>query len=300
MSHRLSPYLLSLLALAAVASLASAQSYPCGTSAGTNCRALIPDYNAPIAHVDSVITVVPSGACASQPVSRAGVQVNVLHDWRTEVGIQLLDPATTAATLQSGVVASGITYPTEDIHQLWLAPALVGSTAAGAWTLRLNDVDNSGYGALDDWTLYLVCGPIPVVTITASDPLSAEDPLDTGTFTITRSVVTAAALDVSLLISGTAGAGDYAPLAVVVTIPANQASVTLVVTPVLDALNEAAETVIATLDTAALYSNGAPSEATVVLYDTLAQVPALDRHGLAALMALLALAGVFLLRSRQA
>jgi subtilisin-like proprotein convertase family protein len=300
MSQRLRPCLLALLALTLVGSFAWGQAYPCTTSGGTNCRAIIPDQGPPPVPLDSVINVVASGACATLPTSRVSLDVAVRHDWRPEVGIQLTSPGAVTATLKSAAPASGINYPEEDYEQFHLAPSLVGGSAAGAWTLSLTDIDNSGYGALDDWTLYLICGPIPSVTIVASDPLAIENPLSTGAFTVTRSVVTTEALDVPLLITGTAAAGDYQALPVIATIPANQASVQVLVTPIPDALTEVSETVIATVDASGLYSVGAPSAATVTIYDQpLQEIPALGHAGFAALAALLAAGGVWLLRSRQ-
>jgi hypothetical protein len=165
----------------------------------------------------------------------------------------------------------------------------------------LNDIDNSGYGALDDWTLYLVCGAIPSVTIAAPDDQAIEVPLSTGAYRITRSVVTSAPMEVQLLYSGTATAGDYVALPATVTIPANQASVDLTVTPNPDPWDESPETVIATLGSSPLYDIGSPSAATVTILDESATpIPLLDPVGLVALMALLALVGAWLLRSRQA
>lgn len=301
MSHRLRPCLLALLALTLVGSFAWGQAYPCTTSGGTNCRAIIPDQGPPPVPLDSVINVAASGACATATVSRVALDVTVRHDWRTEVGIELINPGLAATTLKAATPGSGLSYPEEDYQQFHLAPTLVGGSATGAWTLRLTDLDNSGYGALDDWTLYLVCGAVPVVTIAATDPVAIENPLSTGFFTVSRSVVTAEALTVPLLITGTAGAGDYLALPAFVTIPANQASVQVIVTPFVDALTEVPETVIATVGASGLYTVGAAATATVTIYDQPQQeIPILDHAGLAALAALLAAAGVWLLRSRQA
>lgn len=302
MSHRIRPCVLALLALTLVGSVASGQVYPCTTSGGTNCREIIPDQGLPVVPLDSVITVVPTGACLSQAVSLVSADVAVRHDWQNEVGIQILNPALASVTLKTGVFQDGQSYPDDDFEQSFVGIPLTGGTAAGAWTLRLTDIDNSGYGALDDWTLYLVCGPVPVVTITAVDAVAIENPLATGYFLVTRSVVTAEALDVPLVVTGTAGAGgDYVALPVIATIPANQASVQILVTPVADALAEGSETVIVTLASSALFTVGTPSSAFVTIFDQpQAEIPALGFAGLASLAALLAAAGAWLLRTRQA
>ncbi|RPI62696.1 MAG: hypothetical protein EHM48_03680, partial [Planctomycetaceae bacterium] len=105
------------------------------------------------------------------------------------------------------------------------------------------------------------------VTITATDA-SAAEPSDTGTFTVTRSGYTGAALTVNYNISGTATNGtDYTTLGGTVTIPSGQTTATITVTPTDDATSESTETAIVTLASGTDYTVGSPSAATVNITD---------------------------------
>ncbi|MGB7219547.1 MAG: Calx-beta domain-containing protein, partial [Vicinamibacterales bacterium] len=109
-----------------------------------------------------------------------------------------------------------------------------------------------------------------LVTVVATDPNASEVGADTGTFTISRTGDTALALQVSYTLSGTATRGpDYNAVLGPITIPAGQASTTVTVTPILDALGaEGAETVVLTATAAANYSLGTPASATVTITDS--------------------------------
>lgn len=108
----------------------------------------------------------------------------------------------------------------------------------------------------------------PIVSLSANDPNASEPGSDTGSFTITRSGSTSAALTVNFSVSGTATAGtDYGALASPVTIPAGASSAVLTVTPLDDALVEGDETVVVTLANSVAYTVGSPSTATVTIAD---------------------------------
>lgn len=84
----------------------------------------------------------------------------------------------------------------------------------------------------------------PVVTVTATDAIASEPGSNTGTFTITRTGGTTAALTVNYRAAGTATSGlDYTALPGSVTIPAGQPSATVTVTPLNDSIGEGTETV---------------------------------------------------------
>ena len=107
------------------------------------------------------------------------------------------------------------------------------------------------------------------MTIVASDSSATEAGPTTGTFTVTRTAVSPPApLTVRYTVAGTATAGsDYTTLTGSVIIPAGSNSAVITVTPVNDALIEAAETVVVTLSPAATYLVGTPSAATVTITD---------------------------------
>jgi hypothetical protein len=112
------------------------------------------------------------------------------------------------------------------------------------------------------------------VTIAATDANAAEKPLDTGTFTVTRSGSSTTALVVSYSVAGTATAGtDYTALSGTVTIAANATSATITVTPIDDTIAEGNETVIVTLTSGTGYTVGSPGSATVTIADDEAPSP---------------------------
>jgi hypothetical protein len=105
------------------------------------------------------------------------------------------------------------------------------------------------------------------VTILATDPTAAEPGTDTGTFTISRTGSTAAALTVNLAITGTATSGaDYVNISNTVVIPAGAATLAVPVIAVDDTIPEPVETVIATL-MPGIYTIGASASATVSIFD---------------------------------
>jgi uncharacterized protein YkwD len=118
----------------------------------------------------------------------------------------------------------------------------------------------------------------PAVSIVATDPDAGETGPDKATFTVTRSVVTDKPLTVSYSVSGKAANGtDYARLAGTVTIPANQASASIGVSPVDDAKYEGPETVILTLRSAtAYYLDPAQKTATATIQDNELQPDAFE------------------------
>jgi hypothetical protein len=113
-------------------------------------------------------------------------------------------------------------------------------------------------------------GPVPVLTLVATDPNASEVGPDTGTFTITRTGSLAEAVFVGYSVSGSANAADYGNLTNSVTIPAGQATATVVVTPINDGSAEGPETVVLTLLDRVSYLLGAPVSATVTITEAAA------------------------------
>ena len=106
----------------------------------------------------------------------------------------------------------------------------------------------------------------PVVTIVATDASAAEAGPDTGTFTITRTGPTTAALRVTFTPTGSAQGGvDYVALGSQVFIPIGSSTVTLTVTPIADGLTESNETVNVFLTANSGLTVGTPGSATVVI-----------------------------------
>ena len=116
-------------------------------------------------------------------------------------------------------------------------------------------------------TYGLAWNAVTNVSIAATTPNAAEYGLAPGTFTVTRSGALKDALTVAYTVSGNASAAaDYAGLSGTVTIPANQASANIVVSPIADALAEGDETVTVTL-ASGLAATFASANATVTIGD---------------------------------
>jgi hypothetical protein len=135
-------------------------------------------------------------------------------------------------------------------------------------TINSNHVNN-GWEAIDavqlqGWDQM----PPATVTIAATDSAAAENPLDTGTFTVTRSN-TDGVLIVSYSIdpSSTAGVSDYESLSGSVQIANGQSSATIILTPVDDLDEEGDETLTLTLVADVAYQVGSPASATVTISD---------------------------------
>ena len=120
----------------------------------------------------------------------------------------------------------------------------------------------------DAWSAPASSFAILNVRLEATDPSAAELNEDPGTFTVTRSVVTADPLTVNFTVAGSATEGDdYVTLARSVVIPPNQSNATVTVTPIQERVrNEGPETVSLTLATGS-YIIHAQSNDTVTIAD---------------------------------
>jgi gliding motility-associated-like protein len=110
--------------------------------------------------------------------------------------------------------------------------------------------------------------PDPVATITASDGTAAENPLDTGEYTVSLDQVnnTGSAITVGYTVGGTATSGaDFNALLGTVSIADGQQTGTILLTPIDDAAIELNETVTVTLSAGAGYTVGAPASADVTI-----------------------------------
>ncbi len=114
-------------------------------------------------------------------------------------------------------------------------------------------------------------GP-PTVTVVATDASAGEGGGNTGTFTVSRTGSTTAALTVNYQVGGTATPGqDYAALSGSVPIASGAASAPINVAPIADAVLEASETVVVTLTSSASYAVGSPSNGTLTIADARAR-----------------------------
>jgi len=123
-------------------------------------------------------------------------------------------------------------------------------------------------GAITTHTVSITDDNAPVIAVAASTPEAIEDS-SSGLFTISRvGGAGSLAITVQYTLGGTAVSGtDFNALSGTVLLPANQASVSIPVTPVADTAPEPDKTVILTLTANPNYEIGLSHEATVTILD---------------------------------
>ncbi len=132
--------------------------------------------------------------------------------------------------------------------------------------------------AVDDVSLInLDNDALPNITVTAIASEAAEGS-GSGTFSITRSGSTAAALNIFYSLGGSATEGsDYPAATGNISIPIGQSSASFNITPSNDTQRENNETVVITLLDNAFYMVNNPASATITILDNLSiQVPSLN------------------------
>jgi len=158
----------------------------------------------------------------------------------------------------------GDAHPSDPIHlvagQWYYIEALQkegggGDNLAVAWT---RPGESPSVPIPGQYLVPAASDPLPdaVVSVEATDPDAAEDGTDPGRFTLTRTGGTEGDLLVYYTLTGSAGSGDYDPVADYAIIPAGQEWVTVDVTPVDDGNNEGDETVVLNLAPGTLYNVG--------------------------------------------
>ena len=187
------------------------------------------------------------------------------------------DTATTLIDLPVEInVAANDSDPDNNLDPTTTNTICVGCASPTSGTLvnqldgRFTYTPNAGYEGPDTFT-YEVCDlgglcdtavvsvtvdapPLPVISISATDPTATETPSDTATFTISRTGSTTGPLTVAYTTSGTATEGsDYPTLTGTATIADGQATTTIEILPIDDVDLEITETVIVTVTPDALY-----------------------------------------------
>ncbi len=155
-----------------------------------------------------------------------------------------------AVSLEVTPVADGVPEETETVNLTIVAGPgyLAESNATG--TVDIKDV------------------PLPTVTVTTIDSIASEVAGDDGAITLKRSGSRTFPLEVDLSVSGTATEGeDYAALATSAIIPAGEGTITIVISPEADAVQEDTETVILTVTEQAHYTLGSADTGIVSITD---------------------------------
>ena len=188
------------------------------------------------------------------------------------VGFSLSGTATSASdysvlsgsvTIPTGALSATITLtPIDDVLVETNETAIVTLSGNAAYTLGATTTATATIVSDD------VAPTLPTVTLSTTDAAAAEANRDPGTFTVTRSGATTAALTVNYSISGTATNGtDFDNLTGSVVIPAGATSATITVRPADDSIIDANETTIVTLSGNSSYILGATTVGTVTITD---------------------------------
>lgn len=182
------------------------------------------------------------------------VVVTPLNEGIPDLAKRVIVPAfgTTAAGRDIAFDAAG------NLHIVSSGFALYRAFSPGGTTVATTTSDGQ----------FTVSTPQSTVTVTASTATTAEGSGTPGEFIVTRDGSTVGALAVTVAFSGTASNGaDYTTLATTVTIPDGQASATVPVASIEDAIPEAAETVVLAIQGSDIYTAGSPGTATVTITD---------------------------------
>ncbi|NLH74795.1 MAG: PKD domain-containing protein [Verrucomicrobia bacterium] len=117
-------------------------------------------------------------------------------------------------------------------------------------------------------TVTIADNDLPLVTITATQPVGSESGSVTAVMMVTRAGDMTRELTVNYLVSGTAVSGrDYRALPGAVTIPAGQPSAAIVVTPRDNGIRDGGNTVQVFISDSPTYNVGYPNAATVFIQD---------------------------------
>jgi hypothetical protein len=217
------------------------------------------------------VTVVASDALAAE----AGPDPGTFTITRTGViALPLVVGLTVGGTATAGAdyaaLPATVTFPSEEGTAVLTVTPVPDALVEGVETVVLTVAEGTGYvpGPASHATVAIGDAALASVTVTASDAAAAERQTEPGAFTVSRSGPTAEPLVVTVTVGGTASAGaDYQAIPASLTIPAGEASATVVVAPVDDAEPEGAETVTLTVAPGAGYAPGLPATATVGIAD---------------------------------
>jgi hypothetical protein len=261
-----------------VLSLASSSNYTIGSQSnatvtiedGTTLPTVI------IRAVDSLAieppTAVASPNTGTFVISRSGGDLSLPLTVNLSIG------GTATNGIDYSFIPSSFTIPAGQTSTTITITPLFDTTIEGNETVILSLASSTNYtiGSANTATIKIQdTVNLPTVTIVATDATATEPslsllpPTDTGLFTITRSGGDISVpLTVNLSIGGTATNDvDYFLINNTVTIPANQPSVTIPISPKFDTIVEGNETVILTILSNPNYTIGSASSATVTIQD---------------------------------
>lgn len=223
----------------------------------------------------AVVNISASDSMAAELGTDPGVLV-ISRNYNTStltVGFTLSGTATAGSDYTS--VSNTISLPVGgDSSKAVIIVPVDDSTAEGSETVIASLEAGSGYskGSSTQATVTISDNDVPAtpsVTVAASDASASEVGLDQGVFTVTRTLSTASAINVTFTIGGNAtSATDYTAIGGNVLLPASVASANVIVSPLADNDSEGTEDVTLTLSAPAdAYTLGSTTSATVTIAD---------------------------------
>lgn len=252
--------------------LSSSASYDIGTPASATVTIADDD-------VMPVVTITATDADASEAGSNAG-QFTVARTGSTSSALTVSYAISGTATngTDYSVLSGSVTIGIGSSSALITVTPVNDTVYEGNETVILTLSGSASYevGTPSSSTLTIADDDKPEISIWATDSAASEQNIDPGTLVISRTGITILDLMVYYTLSGTAAkGGDYgaAPdLTGSIVIPAGSSSVSVVVTPLEDALCEGTETVIVTLKSDPSYNlapcyEDCPIEAMITIVD---------------------------------
>ncbi|RPI60495.1 MAG: hypothetical protein EHM48_07140, partial [Planctomycetaceae bacterium] len=213
---------------------------------------------------DSTVSIAATDDSAAEPSSTGTYTVTRAGSTTNDLTVNYNVTGTATNGTDYSTLSGTVTIPSGQSTATITVTPTNDNTVESTETAILTLASGTGYtvGSPNAATVNIADND-STVTITATDA-SAAEPSDTGTFTVTRSGYTGAALTVNYNVSGTATNGtDYSTLSGTVTIPSGQTTATITVTPTNDNTVESTETAILTLASGTDYTVGSPNAATV-------------------------------------
>lgn len=186
----------------------------------------------------------------------------------TDTGSALNVTVTLTGTATAGgdytAISSPVTIPAGQTSVNASVTPLSNNLGQGDKTVIMTVSGNSAYITGSPSTATVTIKDVSVVTIATTQSPASEDDLYPGKFTVTRAGGDQTLpLTVNVTVSGTAQAGsDYLALGTTVTIPANQSSASVTVTPLLGTGVNTGTVILSLNNNPAYYATGGTASAT--------------------------------------
>ncbi|MBD2100137.1 Calx-beta domain-containing protein [Leptolyngbya sp. FACHB-261] len=234
--------------------------YQVGTAASATVT--IWDNDAP------VVTVIGTDPGAAEPADTGEFAINLDQAALTDLTISYSVSGSAQPGVDYQALSGNVTIPQGQTQVKIPVVPIDDATVEAPETVIVTLQAGAGYQLADasSATVTIWDDDAPTATIVATDPNAQESPWDPGEFTISFDQAALSDLSISYSVGGSATPGvDYQTLSSSVIIPQGQTQVKIPVNPIDDALVEAPETIVVSLQPGGGYRLGASTTATVTL-----------------------------------